>query len=161
MEQPRPDVEAAAFRLTIITSFLLGATMVTLSLNISILKQTLAAGALDTTQWLLAVSVALMLFSTLVMLFVCYVILASMPLAMLAFEQRLRRVDFVRMLVGSAAFLIIASYGSTFLVSLGLTSPWSWGLAAIAYGSGVLWLIIRWYYLARFVNPNRRAARSG
>ena len=157
MEQPRPDIEAAAFRLTIITSFLLGATMVTLSLNTSILKQTVAAGALETTQWLLAVSLALMLFSTLVMLFMCYVILASMPLAMLALERKLRRIDAVRTLVATSAFLIIASYGSTFLVSLGLTSPWSWVLAAIAYGSGILWVIARWYYLARFVNPSRHA----
>ncbi len=80
MEQPRLDVDAANFRLTIITSFLLGAPMISLSLDVSIIRQSAATGLMGTPEWLLAVSIALMLFTTLIMLFMSYVILVTMYL---------------------------------------------------------------------------------
>ena len=154
------DIDAASFRLTIITSFLLGATMVTLSLNVSIIKQSVVAGLMGTTEWLLAVSIALMLFSTLVMLFMSYVILATIPLALFTLNEKLSRIAKVRFFVGLASFLILASFGSTFLVSLGLSSPWSWLLGGIGYGSGILWALLRGFYLTRCVNPKRPKAQS-
>ncbi|HLQ06600.1 MAG TPA: hypothetical protein VK126_02470 [Nitrososphaerales archaeon] len=44
MEQPKLDADAANFRLTIITSLLLGATMISLSLDVSIIRQSAATG---------------------------------------------------------------------------------------------------------------------
>ena len=119
------DIDAASFRLTILTSFLLGATMITLSLNVSIIKQSLVSGLMGTTEWLLAVSIALMLFSTLIMLFMSYVILATIPLAFFTLSEKLGRIAKVRFFIGLASVLILTSFGSTFLVSLGLSSPWS------------------------------------
>jgi len=148
---PRLDVDSANFRTTIITSFLLGATMIDLSLNISIIKQSAASGLMGTGEWLLAVSVALMLFSILIMLFMCYVILATMYLAPLPLAEKLRRVGWARTLLGVSSFLILTSFGSTFLVAFGLSSPWSWVFGAIGYGSGAIWAILRAYYQIKFV----------
>ena len=154
------DVDAASFRLTIITSFLLGATMITLSLNVSIIKQSVVAGLIGTTEWLLAVSIALMLFSTLVMLFMSYVILGTIPLALFTLDEKLSRIAKVIFFVGLASVLILASFGSTFLVSLGLSSPWSWLLGGIGYGSAILWAVLRGFYLTRYVNPKRPKPQS-
>ncbi|MBI3859083.1 MAG: hypothetical protein HY296_02425 [Thaumarchaeota archaeon] len=152
-DQPRIDVDAANFRATIITSFLLGATMINLSLNVSIVKQSLAAGLMGTTEWLLAVSAALMLFTTMIMLFFSYVILQTMYLAALPLGEKLRRVGWVRTLLGISSFLIPTSYGSTFLVSFGLSSPWSWVFGGIGYGSGIVWAVLRGYYQLKVVRP--------
>jgi len=154
LEQPRIDVEAASFRLTIVTSFLLGATMVTLSLNVPIIKQAVS-GAPGIAEGLLSVSIALMLFATLVMLFLSYVILVTMPLTLFTMAEKLSRIASVRIFVGLASVLIMLSYGSSFLVSLGLGSPWAWLLGGIGYGSGILWATLRGYYLRGFVNPKR------
>ncbi len=160
MEQPRQDVDAANFRLTIITSFLLGATMILLSLNVSTVKQSASAGLLGTVEWLLAVSIALMLFASLIMLFMSYVILVTMYLAIFTFNEKLRAIARARNLVGATSILILTSFGSTFLVSLGLSSPWSWLLGGIGYGSGVFWALLRGYYLTKVVNPKRPPSQS-
>ena len=154
---PRVDPDSANFRLTIITSFLLGATMIDLSLNVSIIKQSVASAHAGLAEWLLAVSIALMLFSTIIMLFLSYVILATMYLAPLTVDEKLRRVGWARTLVGISSFLIPTSFGSTFLVSLGLDSPWSWVFGGIGYGSGVVWAAIRAYYQIKVVRPGTRA----
>ena len=154
------DIDAASFRLTILTSFLLGATMITLSLNVSIIKQSLVSGLMGTTEWLLAVSIALMLFSTLIMLFMSYVILATIRLALFTLSEKLGRIAKVRFFIGLASVLILTSFGSTFLVSLGLSSPWSWLLGGIGYGSGILWALLRGFYLTRYVNPKRPKPQS-
>ena len=125
--------------------------MVDLSLNISIIKQSAASGLLGTGEWLLAVSVALMLFSIMIMLFLCYVILATMYLAALPLAEKLRRVGWARTLLGVSSFLILTSFGSTFLVAFGLSSPWSWVFGGIGYGSGAIWAILRGYYQIKFV----------
>ncbi len=151
IDQPRIDVDSANFRTTIITSFLLGATMIDLSLNISIIKQSAASGLMGTGEWLLAVSVALMLFSILIMLFMCYVILATMYLAPLPLGEKVRRVGWARTLLGTSSFLILTSFGSTFLVAFGISSPWSWVFGGIGYGSGIVWAVLRGYYQIKFV----------
>ena len=150
LEQPRLDADAANFRLTIITSFLLGATMISLSLDVSIIRQSAATGLMGTTEWLLAVSIALMLFSTLIMLFMSYVTLVTMYLAPFTQNEKFRMIARVRNYVGLSSVLIITSFGSSFLVSLGLSSPWSWLLGGIGYGTGILWALLRGYYLAKF-----------
>ncbi len=155
MEQPRLDIDSANFRVTIITSFLLGATMIDLSLNVSIIRQSVASGLMGTIEWLLAVSIALMLFAALIMLFMSYVILATMYLVPLTVNEKLMRVGWARTLLGISSILIPASFGSTFLVSLGLSSPWSWLLGGIGYGSGILWALLRGYYQIRFVRPKK------
>ncbi len=160
LEQPRLDVDSANFRMTIITSFLLGATMILLSLNVSIIKQSATTGPMGTIEWLLAVSIALMLFSSLIMLFMSYVILATMYLSLLMISEKLRRVAWARTLLGLSSILIPSSFGSTFLVSLGLSSPWSWLLGGIGYGSGILWAILRGYYQIRFVRPKQPQSQS-
>jgi hypothetical protein len=154
--EPRLDLDAANFRLTIITSFLLGATMVSLSLDVSIIRQAAMAPTMGIVEWLLTVSIALMLFSTLIMLFLSYVTLVTMYLAIFTQDEKLRVVHRARNLVGAASILIVTSYGSTFLVSLGLTSPWSWLLGGIGYGSGLLWALLRGYTLSRFWRSNKR-----
>ncbi len=154
MEQPRLDVDAANFRLTIITSFLLGATMISLSLDVSIIRQVASAGP-TTIDWLLISSIPLMLFATLVMLFGSYVILVTMYLAAFTQVEKLKRIARVRSLVGLSSVLILTSFGSTFLVSLGLSSPWSLFLGGIGYGSGILWALLRGYYLSRFWGSRR------
>jgi hypothetical protein len=154
-DQPKIDVDSANFRTTIITSFLLGATMVDLSLNISIIKQSATSGLMGTAEWLLAVSVALMLFSIMIMLFLCYVINATMYLVPLPLEEKVRRVGWARTLLGISSFLILTSFGSTFLVAFGLSSPWSWVFGVIGYGSGLVWALLRGYYQLKFVRPRQ------
>src|SRR5712691_6609712 len=160
LEQPRLDADAANFRLTIITSFLLGATMISLSLDVSIIRQSAATGLMGTIEWLLAVSIALMLFSTLIMLFMSYVTLVTMYLAPLTQNEKFRIIARVRNYVGLSSVLIITSFGSTFLVSLGLSSPWSWLLGGIGYGSGILWALLRGYYLAKFWGSRPQQPRA-
>jgi hypothetical protein len=134
--------------------------MISLSLDISIIKQSAATGIMGTTEWLLAVSIALTLFSSLIMLFMSYVILATMPLALFTLSEKLRKIAKVRFFLGLSSILILTSFGSTFLVSLGLSSPWSWVLGGIGYGSGILWALLRGYYLTKFVNPKRPQSQS-
>ncbi len=160
MEQPKLDVDAANFRLTIITSFLLGATMISLSLDVSIIRQSAATAMMGTAEWLLTVSIAFMLFSTLIMLFMSYVILTTMYLAAFSQSEKLRKIAWVRNLVGLSSILIITSFGSTFLVSLGLSSPWSWLLGGIGYGSGIFWALLRGYYLNRFWHSKQQQSQS-
>jgi hypothetical protein len=155
-DQPKIDTDSANFRLTIITSFLLGATMIDLSLNVSIIKQGVTAAQAGPADWVLALSIALMLFATMLMLFLSYVILATMYLAPLPLTEKLRRVGWARTLLGVSSFLIPTSFGSTFLVSLGLSSPWSWAFGAIGYGSGAVWAAVRWYYQVKVVRPGAR-----
>ncbi|MBI3841361.1 MAG: hypothetical protein HY297_05365 [Thaumarchaeota archaeon] len=149
MEQPKIDLDAASFRLTIITSFLLGATMISLSLDVSIIRQSAIGGMMGTLEWLLVLSIALMLFSTLIMLFMSYVILVTTCLTPVTQDEKFVRVNQVRNFVGLSSILILTSFGSTFLVSLGLSSPWSWLLGGIGYGSGLVWALLRGFYLAR------------
>jgi hypothetical protein len=138
-----------------INSFLLAATIISLSLNVSIIKQSVATGLWGTTEWLLTVSIALLLFSSLIMLFMSYVILATMYLTPLTQSEKLARVGWARTLLGISSILIPMSFGSTFLVSLGLSSPWSWLLGGIGYGSGILWALLRGYYQIKFVRPKK------
>jgi hypothetical protein len=138
-----------------INSFLLAATIISLSLNVSIIKQSVATGLWGTTEWLLTVSIALLLFSSLIMLFMSYVILATMYLTPLTQSEKLERVGWARTLLGISSILIPMSFGSTFLVSLGLASPWSWLLGGIGYGSGILWALLRGYYQIKFVRPKK------
>jgi hypothetical protein len=138
-----------------INSFLLAATIISLSLNVSIIKQSVATGLWGTTEWLLTVSIALLLFSSLIMLFMSYVILATMYLTPLMQSEKLARVSWARTLLGISSILIPMSFGSTFLVSLGLSSPWSWLLGGIGYGSGILWALLRGYYQIKFVRPKK------
>jgi hypothetical protein len=138
-----------------INSFLLAATIISLSLNVSIIKQSVATGLWGTTEWLLTVSIALLLFSSLIMLFMSYVILATMYLTPLTQSEKLERVGWARTLLGISSILIPMSFGSTFLVSLGLSSPWSWLLGGIGYGSGILWALLRGYYQIKFVRPKK------
>jgi hypothetical protein len=150
LEPSRADAEAVAFRLTITNAFLLSATMITLSLNISLIKQAFVAGALGTPQWLLVVSTALMMFSALLLFFLNFVILVNTPLAQVGLDEVLRRIDTARLYVATSGFLLLASYGFLFLVTFGLSSPWSWVLSAIAYISAILFVVIRRSYLSKF-----------
>jgi hypothetical protein len=156
MEQPKLDLDAANFRLTIITSFLLGATMISLSLDVSTIRQSAATGTMGSIEWLLVLSIVLMLFSTLIMLFMSYVILVTMYLAAFTQSEKHRSIARARNLVGASSILILTSFGSTFLVSLGLSSPWSWLLGGIGYGAGLFWALLRGYYLNRFWHSKRK-----
>jgi hypothetical protein len=127
--------------------------MILLSLNASIIKQSASAGALGVVEWLLALSVALMLFSAMIMLFMSYVILQTMYLVPFTSSEKLKRIGWARTLLGTASVLIPTSFGSTFLVSLGLSNPWSWVFGAVGYGSGIIWALLRGYYLRKFVHP--------
>jgi len=73
-----------------------------------------------------------------------------MYLAPFTQNEKFRMIARVRNHAGLSSVLIIASFGSTFLVSLGLSSPWSWLLGGIGYGSGILWALLRGYYPAKF-----------
>jgi ABC-type Fe3+-siderophore transport system permease subunit len=137
LEQPRVDVDSANFRATIITSFLLGATMILLSLNVSVIKQNASASVLGTTEWWLALSVMVMLFAAMIMLFLSYVILQTMYLAPFASSEKLTRVAWARAMLGTASFLIPTSFGSTFLVGFGVSNPGAWVFGGVGYGSGV------------------------
>ena len=156
MEQPSSQIDAANFRLMIITSFLVAATMILLSLNVSIIKQSATAGHMGLIEWLLAGSIALMLLPSLIMLLMSAVILVAMYLAVYTQEEKVRIVARARTLLGLASVLIPTSFGSTFLVSLGLDSPGSWFFGGVGYGSGIFWAALRGYYLTRFVHPKQR-----
>ena len=157
MEQPaRADPDNANFRATIITSFLLGATMILLSLDVSTIRQSASAGLLDTTGWLISLSAALMLFGAMIMLFLSYVILQTMYLAPFTSNEKLKRIAWARTLLGTASFLIPTSFGSTFLVTFGLSNPWSWLFGAVGYGSGVVWALVRGLYLRRYIHPRMK-----
>lgn len=150
MQPSRADAEAVAFRLTLTNAFLLSATMITLSLNISLIKQAFVAGTLGTPQWLLATLIVLMMFSALVLFFMGFVILVNTPLAQIGMDEMLRRLDNARLYLGVSAFMLLASYGFVFLISFGLYSPWSWVLSAIAYGSAIAYAIFRRRHLVKF-----------
>ncbi len=150
MEPSRADAEQVAFRLVLTTAFLFSATMITLSLNISLVRQAFVAGALGTFQWLLATSIVLMMFSAMILLFMNFVILVNTPLAQVGLQELLRRLDLGRLFIATSAFLLMASYGSVFLISFGLFSPWAWTLCAIAYGGAVVFVVLRTYFLSRF-----------
>jgi hypothetical protein len=160
MEQPRLDVDAANFRLMIITSFLVGATMILLSSNISLIRQSTTSGSLGLVEDLLIVSIALSLFSSLIMLFMGAIILVSMYLGVFTFEEKLQRISTARTLLGASSILIPASFGSMFLVSLGLSSPLSRILGGIGYASGIAQALLRNYYLGRHVHPRMGKAPS-
>ena len=161
MEQPRVDVDNANFRATIITSFLLGATMILLSLNVSVIRQNASAWALGTTEWWLALSIAVMLFAAMIMLFMSYVILQTMYLAPFTSNEKLTRVAWARTLLGTASILIPTSFGSTFLVSFGVSNPGAWVFGAVGYGSGITWALVRGYYLRKYVHPRLMQNRGG
>ncbi len=150
MEPSRADAEAVAFRLTLTNAFLLSATMITLSLNTSLIKQAFVAGALGTTQWLLTTLIVLMMFSALVLFFLCFVILVNTPLAQVELHEILRRLDLARLFIATSGFLLLSSYGFLFLISFGLSSSWSWILSIIAYGSAVTFIVLRGYFLSKF-----------
>jgi hypothetical protein len=150
LEHSRADAEAVAFRLTLTNAFLLSATMITLSLNTSLIKQAFVAGTLSTPQWLLVTSIILMMFSALILLFLCFVILVNTPLAKIDLDEVLRRIDTGRLYVATSAFMLLASYGSLFLISFGLSSARSWVLSAIAYGSAIVFVVLRRHYLSKF-----------
>jgi hypothetical protein len=115
---------------------------------------------MGTAEWLLAVSIALMLFSVMIMLFLSYVILQTMYLAAFTLGEKLRRISWARSILGTASILIPTSFGSTFIVSLGLSSPWSLVMGGIGYGSGIFWALLRGYYLRKFVHPKMRELKS-
>ncbi len=150
MEPSRADVEQVAFRLILTTAFLFSATMITLSLNVSSIKQAFVAGVLGTSQWLLATSIVLMMFSAMILLLLGFVILVNTPLAQVDLHEVLRRLDFGRLFIATSAFLLMASYGSLFLISFGLSSPWAWTLSVIAYGGAAVFVVIRTYLLSKF-----------
>ncbi len=150
MEPTRADAEAVAFRLTLTNAFLLSATMITLSLNISLIKQAFVAGSLGTAQWLLVATIVLMMFSALVLFFMGFVILVNTPLAQVDLHEVLRRIDTVRLYLAISAFFLLSSYGFVFLISFGPSSPWSWILSSIAYGSAVAYIVFRRYHLRKF-----------
>ncbi len=118
-EQPGSQIDAANFRLMIITSFLVAATMLLLSLNVSIIKQRATAGPMGFIDWLLAGSIALMLFPSLVMLLMSSVMLVTMYVAVYTQDEKVIIVKRARKLLGLSSVLIPSSFGSTFLVE-----PW-------------------------------------
>jgi len=91
-----------------------------------------------------------MIFTALVLFFVCFVILVNTPLAQVPVEEVLRRLDRGRLYIAVSGFLLLASYGFIFLISFGLYSPWSWVLASISYGGAVMFLVLRRHHLSRF-----------
>jgi hypothetical protein len=150
LEPSRADAEQVAFRLTLTNAFLLSATMITLSLNISLIKQAFVAGILGTPQWLLATLIVLMMFSALILFFLVFVILVNTPLAQVDLHEILRRLDNARLFIAVSAFMLLASYGFIFLISFGLSSPWSWVLSGIAYVGAIMFIVLRGYYLSKF-----------
>ncbi len=155
MEQPRIDVNAATLRLMIITSFLAGSTTVLLTLNVNVIRQSATTGQPGLAEWLLVASILLMLLSSLIMLLMSSVMLGTMYLAPFAQAEQLRIIAKQRTFLGLSSTLILTSFGSTFLVSFGLNSPGGWFLGSIGYGSGLLWALLRGYYLKRFVHPRQ------
>ncbi len=83
-----------------------------------------------------------------------------MYLALYTQDEKVRIVKRARTLLGLSSVLIPSSFGSTFLVSLGLDSPGSWFFADVGYGSGIFWALLRGYYLTRFVHPKQRRGDS-
>ncbi len=130
--------------------------MILLSSNISIIRQSTTSGSAGLVEDLLIVSIALLLFSSLIMLFTSAIILVTMYLGLFTFEEKLGRIAMARTLLGLSSILIPTSFGSMFLVSLGLSSPLSWVLGGIGYGSGIIQALLRSYYLSRFVHPKMR-----
>ncbi len=124
--------------------------MITLSLNVSLIKQAFVAGTLGTAQWLLVTVIALMMFSALVLFFMGFVILVNTPLAQVDVHEVLRRIDTARLYLAVSAFFLLSSYGFVFLISFGLSSPWSWVLSGIAYSSAIIYIVFRSYHLRRF-----------
>ncbi len=155
MEQPRIDVDAANFRLMIITSFLVASTTVLLTLNVSIIRQSALVGTLGPVEWLLVASIALMLLPSLIMLLFSSVMLVTMYLAPFAQNEKLGVISKARTSLGVSSILILTSFGSTFLVSFGLDSPGAWFFGSVGYGSGIFWAVLRGYYLTRFVHPRQ------
>ncbi len=155
MEQPRIDVDSANFRLMIITSFLVASTMVLLTLNVSIVRQSAAAERLGTVEWFLAASVMLMLLPSLIALLLSSVMLVTMYLAPFAQSEKLRIIAKARTFLGIASILILTSFGSTFLVSFGPSSPGAWFFGIVGYGSGISWALLRGYYLTTFIHPKQ------
>ena len=153
LEQPKLNLDAVALRLMIITSFLLGATMILLSLSVSTLKQSAAAGLMGQVEWILAVTIALTLIPSMMMLFTCSLYLVSMDLVPFSQVGKLGAISRVRKFLGLTSTLILASFGSIFLVSLGTSSIWSWVLGGIAYTGSLIWVFMRFYYFSRFVYP--------
>ncbi len=153
MEQPKLDVDAANFRLMIITSFLVGATMILLSSNISVIRASAASTSIGVGEELLIVSIALLLFSSLIMLFMSSIILVTMYLGMFTFQEKLEKIAKARTMLGLSSIFIPASFGSMFLVALGLSSPLSWTLGVIGYGAALVLALLRRYYLGKFVYP--------
>ncbi len=146
----RADAEAVAFRLTLTNAFLLSATMITLSLNISLIKQAFVAGSLGVSQWILATVIVLMMFSALVLFFMGFVILVNTPLAPVGLGELLRRLDTARLYLAVSAIMLLASYGFVFLISFGLANGWSWVLSSISYGSAIAYGLFRRHHLAKF-----------
>ncbi len=146
----RADAEAVAFRLTLTNAFLLSATMITLSLNISLIKQAFVAGTLGTSQWILAVVIVLMMFTALLLFFMGFVVLVNTPLAPIGLDELLRRLDTGRLYLGISAFMLLASYGFVFLIAFGISDPWSWVLSAIAYATALAYALFRRRHLTRF-----------
>ena len=124
--------------------------MITLSLNISMIKQAFAAGSLGPDQWVLASLVVLMMFSALVLFFMGFVILVNTPLAPIGLEELLRRLDTARLYLAVSAMMLLASYGFVFLISFGITNRWSWVLATISFTSAVAYALFRRHHLAKF-----------
>src|SRR6266540_859455 len=100
IERQRIDVDSANLRLMIITSFLVGATMILLSSNISLIRQSPTSGSAGLVEGLLIVSIALLLFSSLIMLFTSAIILVTMYLGLFTFEEKLGRIAMARTLLG-------------------------------------------------------------
>ena len=152
---PRIDPDAANFRLMIITSFLVASTTVLLTLNISIIRQSEMAGQLGQLEWVLAGSIAVMLLPSLLMLMFSSVMLVTMYLAPFSAQDKLSIIARARTFLGLSSILILTSFGSTFLVAFGLSSPGAWFFGVMGYGSGLFWAFLRGYYLTRFVHPRQ------
>ncbi len=120
LEPSRADVEAVAFRLTITNAFLFSATLITLSLNVSLVRQAFVAGGMGTAQWLLAATIVLMMFSAMILLFMGFVVLANTPLAQVNLAEILQRLDTARLFLAVSGFMLFASYGSLSSSALGL-----------------------------------------
>src|SRR5437867_13048124 len=91
LEQPKLDVDAANFRLMIITSFLVGATMMLLSSNISLIRVIAASGSNGLVEDLLIVGIALWLLFALIMLFMSSLIIVTMYLGLFTCQQTLEK----------------------------------------------------------------------
>jgi hypothetical protein len=156
LEQVRPNTDTVALRMMIITSFLLGATMLLLSLNVATIKQSSSGGPPGPADWALSIIVVSSLISSLIMLFMSALILVTMDLGTFTLADKLRAIARVRTFLGVTSFLILASFGSTFILSLGVESPVAWVLGAMGYGGAIFWGILRNYYMSRIAAPKRQ-----